>query len=68
MEQRRNGDKFRAVETILRRMHRLLAGAPVNSAEREQLEADVTASTAEWQRIGKRMLELDSALASLLRR
>lgn len=68
LEQRRVGDRFRAIEKIIQRMHGILAGAKVDTLVRAQLEADLTASTAEWLRIGQRMLELDMALASLRRR
>ena len=68
IEQRKVGDTFRAHEKIIQKMHSLLARSKVDTVARARIEADLTESTADLLRIGQRMLELDTALARLLRR
>ena len=62
VEQRRTGDEFRVVEKAVLLMHGLLAGRRIDPGARAKLEAGVTSSTAELQRLGQRMLELDASV------
>ena len=64
VEQRRVGDEFRVVEKAILKLHNMLAAKNVDAVDRAEMEAAVAYRTAELKRLGKRMLELDAAVAS----
>ncbi len=63
-EQRRVSDEYRVVEKAIQELHDLLAAENVDPDDRSKMEVGVITHAAELMRLGKRMLELDAAVAS----
>ena len=64
VQQRATGDEFRVVEKNIQKLQKVLSGRGVGAGERRQSEEALAFGWMELQRLSRRMLELDAALAA----
>lgn len=63
-EQRATGDEFRVVEKGMQKLQKVLSGREVGAVERRQSEEALAFGWIELNRLSRRMLELDAAVAA----